>query len=517
MYQALYRKWRPLTFDDVVSQSHITTTLRNQLMTGKTAHAYLFTGSRGTGKTTFARIFAKAINCLNPANGNPCLECEVCRDAEAFALTDIVEIDAASNNGVDDIRDLREGAVYTPERCRCKVYIIDEVHMLSVNAFNALLKIMEEPPSYVKFILATTEVHKVPATILSRCQRFDFRRFRPEDISARLSYIAGQEGITLESSAAELIARIADGGMRDALNLLDQCIAYSENITLDTVSAAAGIAGRDYLFDMIGAIVQGDTGKALLVIDRLYGLSKDMARLCEELVAQFRNLMLVKTLPDKSDLLACLPDEHQKLREWAAQIELPVLLAKMTLLQECGERMVRALNKRVELEMCMVRLCTLKTDGSNSAEPVDNSADYVKIEQSGEKPHAEAAVRRTSKKEEALPDFSKLRSEDFKPCGLWAEVLEELDKILPSVSGTLKGSRAFVNGNFMLINAENAFFLKLFRMPENAKALGDTVRNVLGKTYQIRARCAAGAKEEEPRAMQLLDKARANDIPVEMQ
>ena len=225
MYQALYRKWRPRTFDDVISQPHITTTLKNQIQSGKTAHAYLFTGSRGTGKTTCARIFAKAINCLHATDGNPCQQCEICRDAEAFSLSDIIEIDAASNNGVDDIRELRDGAVYTPERCKYKVYIIDEVHMLSQSAFNALLKIMEEPPAFVKFILATTEIHKVPATIVSRCQRFDFRRILPEDITARLLYIAGEEQLTLDAQAARLIARLSDGGMRDALSLLDQCAA----------------------------------------------------------------------------------------------------------------------------------------------------------------------------------------------------------------------------------------------------------------------------------------------------
>ena len=222
MYKALYRKWRPLTFDDVISQQQTTETLKNQITSEKTAHAYLFTGSRGTGKTTCARILAKAVNCRSMKDGNPCLECDICRDADTGALTDIIEIDAASNNGVDDIRDLRDGAVYMPERGKYKVYIIDEVHMLSPSAFNALLKIMEEPPAYVKFILATTEIHKVPATIASRCQRYDFRRIKPDDIASRLTYIAQQENIDLTPDGAALIARLADGGMRDAVSLLDR-------------------------------------------------------------------------------------------------------------------------------------------------------------------------------------------------------------------------------------------------------------------------------------------------------
>ncbi len=285
MYKALYRKYRPATFDDVVSQPHITTTLRNQIVSGKTAHAYLFTGSRGTGKTTCARILAKALNCLHPVDGNPCLECEICRDAEDNALSDIIEIDAASNNGVDDVRDLRDGAVYTAERCKYRVYIIDEVHMLTKEAFNALLKIMEEPPPHVKFILATTEIHKVLPTILSRCQRYDFRRILSKDITERLLYVAEREKISLDPEAAELIAKTADGGMRDALSLLDQCIAFSDNVTIDIVSGAAGIAGREPVFEILEAAADNDAAKAIGVADKLYGMSKDMQKLCDELIA----------------------------------------------------------------------------------------------------------------------------------------------------------------------------------------------------------------------------------------
>ena len=523
MYQALYRKWRPLTFDDVVSQPHITTTLRNQISNLKTAHAYLFTGSRGTGKTTCARILAKAINCENPINGNPCLKCSICLDAEESALSDIIEIDAASNNGVDDIRDLRDGAIFTPERCKYKVYVIDEVHMLSVNAFNALLKIMEEPPPYVKFVLATTEVHKVPATILSRCQRYDFRRILPADITSRLLYISKEEGIPLDENAAELISRIADGGMRDALSLLDQCIAFSQHVTLETVSMAAGIAGRDYIFDLLGAIVNEDAGTAISIIDKLYGMSKDMQRLCEELIAQFRNLMLVKSIPNKPELLVCMPDECQKLSELAKKMELSTILSKLTILQECNERLSRSLAKRIELEMCLIKLCT-----KNFTASVDNSDIYAKIEQLEDKvnnapltsqipvKHAPKIAQKQEIQEQQV-DFTKLKAEDFKPCGLWVEVLEEFDKVLPSVSGTLKGSHAFVNGNVMLINAENAFFLKLFKIKENALALGTTVKNVLGQEYIIRAKCANPIKEEEKRAMDLIQKAKDNDIPVKMQ
>ena len=271
-YEALYRKWRPQTFEDIVAQPHITRTLKNQVMRGKTAHAYLFTGSRGTGKTTCARIFAKAVNCLHPVDGNPCLECEICRDAEAGALTDIIEIDGASNNGVDEVRNLRENAVFLPVRCRYKVYIIDEVHMMSAGAFNALLKLIEEPPEHVKFVFATTEIHKVPATILSRCQRYDFRRILPEDI------IASQEAFTLSDTAAYRIAALADGGMRDALSLLDQCAAVADQVEAETVEETVGVAGLESVYAVLRAIAAKDTTAALSQVATLYRQSKDMTR-----------------------------------------------------------------------------------------------------------------------------------------------------------------------------------------------------------------------------------------------
>lgn len=529
MYQALYRKWRPAAFDDVVSQSHITVTLKNQILNGKTAHAYLFTGSRGTGKTTCARIFAKAVNCPNAKDGNPCLECDICKDAESGALADIIEIDAASNNGVDDIRDLREGAVFTPERCAYKVYIIDEVHMLSQSAFNALLKIMEEPPPYVKFILATTEVHKVPATVLSRCQRFDFRRILPEDISARLLYIAGEEGIELDEQAAALIARIADGGMRDALSLLDQCVAFSEHVSLDTVSAAAGIAGRDEVFDLLEAILRCDGAKAIILIDSLYSRSKDMQRLCEEMIAQFRNLMLVKTVPANKSLLACMPEECDRLLMMAETTGLDTILSCLDILQSCNERLSRSLTKRTELEMCLIRLTQpMPQNNANLPKGVDNSEIYAKIEQLEERLEALSAggfrerkqvFNKPVVKEEApKPQEPPIRAEDFTILTQWADVLEELSKRYPGICGALNNSKAFSHENILLIVPDNSLFGRLFKNPENAKALSDTVRDVLGKTYMIRAKSVAEPKQAvESPAESLVKKAIGSQIPVELQ
>lgn len=545
MYTALYRKWRPKTFDDVIAQPHITTTLKSQITNGKTAHAYLFTGSRGTGKTTCARIFAKAINCENSTDGNPCLSCSVCVDAENEALSDIIEIDAASNNGVDDIRDLRDGAVYSPERCRYKVYIIDEVHMLSVNAFNALLKIIEEPPPYVKFVLATTEVHKVLPTILSRCQRFDFRRIMPEDIAKRLLYIAGEENINLSEDAAFLIARLADGGMRDALSLLDQCIAYSTDVTLETVSAASGIAGRDYLFDIIESVVRGDTSTALTITDKLYAMSKDMTRLCEELILQFRNIMLIKSVPERKELIACLPSEQERLSAIASSLSIEDILSKLTVLQECNERLSRSLAKRVEFEMCLVKLCTLmgaavsipkpkvtETPQQTFAEPAsapvaDKFVPPVKeepepqpvAETKTEKPKPEP-VKAEPSKQEPVKEHTVKQSDPSvdKPvvCNKWADVLEEFKKVDPAVAAALIDSYAFINTTTIFIVARNSFFMKLFAQEENKISLIKVITKVLGKSYIVRAKSENKELEDKPdnyRAVELLGKAKENGIP----
>ena len=295
-YQALYRKYRPQTFDDVSGQMAVTQTLKTQIMTGKMSHAYLFTGSRGTGKTSCAKILAKAVNCLNPDHGNPCNVCEACKAIDSGSCMDVLEIDAASNNGVDNVRDLRDDAIYTPSQVKMRVYIIDEVHMLSISAFNALLKIIEEPPEHLLFILATTELHKVPATILSRCQRFSFRRISQEDIAARLQYVAYQENIDLDDGAARVIARLADGGMRDGLSLLDQCAsATTGELTAERVYACLGIAGERKCGEMMGYIAAHDTKNALELFNRLYTEGKDLGAMLDEMACLTRDLLVLKT------------------------------------------------------------------------------------------------------------------------------------------------------------------------------------------------------------------------------
>ncbi len=318
MYRALYRKWRPAAFRDVVGQQAITTALKNQLLHDKVAHAYLFTGTRGTGKTTCAKIFAKAVNCPNRTDADPCNECAVCRGIDDGSVLDVVEIDAASNNGVDNIRDLREETVYTPSEGKYKVYIIDEVHMLSTAAFNALLKTMEEPPPHVIFILATTEIHKVPATILSRCQRYDFKRIAIEDIQARLLEVAGHENIQLDEPAAGLIARLADGAMRDALSILDTCAGVSEQVDEALVRKMAGVTDRSYLFELSDALARQDAVAVLTQIASLRQASVDMKRLCDELIVHYRNLMLA-AVPGAQNLLSGISREEQEQYERHAQ------------------------------------------------------------------------------------------------------------------------------------------------------------------------------------------------------
>lgn len=365
MYLALYRKYRPQTFDDVISQEHITTTLKNQLKNGQTAHAYLFTGSRGTGKTTCAKILAKAINCKSPVNGNPCLECESCRAIEEGA-TDVTEIDAASNNGVDSVRELKEEAVYAPISCRCRVYIIDEVHMLSVSAFNALLKLIEEPPPHVVFIFATTEIHKVPATILSRCQRFEFRRIRIDDSRERLLEIAEKEKMSLDEGAAALISRVSEGGMRDALSLLDQCFSVSAHVTEETVRECAGISGTEHLFRIADAVLRKDAAEALTTLRALTDRSKSPSRLIEELIAHYRALMLLKAGADPGVLRATA----EELSRYARQNEsytLEMLLRALSILSEALSGMSRTRNEELSCEMCLIRLCTPKLDTDEKA------------------------------------------------------------------------------------------------------------------------------------------------------
>lgn len=367
MYRALYRKWRPQVFSDVYGQSHITETLMNEISTGRLSHAYLFTGSRGTGKTTCAKILSKAVNCLNPQNGSPCNECKICKGIDDGSILDVTEIDAASNNSVDNIRDLRDEVNFTPAAAKFRVYIIDEVHMLSLGAFNALLKTLEEPPEHVLFILATTEVQKLPATILSRCQRFDFRRIPPEEIAKRLIEVAKNEELQLDDDAALLIARVSDGALRDALSILDQCAGYNEPITVKTVGNAAGLLGKDYLFEISDAILREDSASILNIIDRLHTSSCDMERLMSELVNHFRNIMMTKTAKTPEKFIVCTPDELVRYKESADKMTYGSVLYIMETLCKEASQLKYSAHQRAQTETALIRLCSPALSTDNSA------------------------------------------------------------------------------------------------------------------------------------------------------
>ena len=357
MYQALYRKWRPRTFDDVVGQEHITETLKGQLAAGRLSHAYLFTGTRGTGKTTCAKLLARAVNCEHPVGGNPCNECPSCQGIEDGSILDVLELDAASNNGVDQIRALRDEAIYTPAAVRKRVYIVDEVHMLSTPAFNALLKILEEPPSHLLFILATTELHKVPATIKSRCQQFAFKRIQPQAIADRLTYVAQQEGIALTAPAAELLARLAEGGLRDALSLLDQCSGAEGEIGEETVLDILGLTGNRRTETLLDCVAREDSAAALQELDGLYQDGKDMSALLGEISTLVRDLLICKSAGRGGVGLLAGGFEKKTLDRLTAAFTSAELVQMMTILQSAQAELYRSSSRRTDVELCLIRLC----------------------------------------------------------------------------------------------------------------------------------------------------------------
>lgn len=364
MYQALYRKWRPRTFDDVVGQSHITETLKRQVQSGRLSHAYLFTGTRGTGKTTCAKLLARAVNCEHTVNGNPCNECPACRGIENGSVLDVLELDAASNNKVDDIRAILDEAVYTPATVKKRVYIVDEVHMLSTQAFNALLQILEEPPAHLMFILATTEIHKVPATIKSRCQQFSFKRIHANEIAARLGYVAEQEGIDLTAEGAELIARLSDGGMRDALSLLDQCTGSGGTVDQERIFAALGLAGNLETAALLDCVAAGDIAGALERLSRLYAGGKEMSALVGEMSALVRDLLVRKTAPQAGAALMTGGFDEATMRRLAGQFDIPRLVQMLNLLQKTASELNISANRRTDTELCLVMLCDPTLDES---------------------------------------------------------------------------------------------------------------------------------------------------------
>ena len=527
MYQALYRKWRPKDFSDVYGQPHVTRTLRSQLESGRISHAYLFTGSRGTGKTTCAKILSKAVNCLNPVDGNPCNECEICRGIENGSILDVIEIDAASNNGVDNIRDLREEANFTPANAKYRVYIIDEVHMLSIGAFNALLKTLEEPPSHVIFILATTEIHKLPSTILSRCQRFDFKRIAPEDITARLMYVAEKENVNLTSNAASLIARIADGGMRDALSLLDRCFAMGTDIDENTVSDAAGIAGTVHLFSFSEFVANGDFTSSLRLVSKLHSESCDIDSLCTELTLHFRNLMVAKTVGDCEGLIVCSKDELAKTKERASQLKLSKILSCIEILEQTAKNIKNAANKKIQLEAAVIKMCapssssgegisadleerisaieekilSLASGSVINPAPVQKNTQPEPVPYVPEEKPAEAQKPAPLPKEEPkakeyeAPPVPETPSAPPAPAEIsdipdgnfdnWADVLDRLMKYDIPLFGILSNSGASIKNGRVIIHSDNSTLFDFICTDTHSKELARAVYEVMGRKMKI--------------------------------
>ncbi len=566
MYKVLYRKYRPQYFADVVGQPQVTVTLKNELMQGRISHAYLFTGSRGTGKTTCAKILSRAVNCLDLQNGDPCGKCEICQGLETGSILDVVEIDAASNNGVDSIRALIEESNFTPATAKYRVYIIDEVHMLSVAAFNALLKTLEEPPAHVIFILATTEVHKLLPTILSRCQRFDFKRIAPEAIGERLQKVARLEEAQLDWEAALLIARIADGALRDALSLLDQCLGRDRHVTLEVVSETAGVAARDYLPAFTEAIITGAAAKALELVDSLYRESKDMTRLCEEMTEYFRGLMLIKTMKDPSALLAVSGQELEAMTKKALSMTLPTILHGLDTFEETLQKM-RYRNQRAELEMAFVRLCSPELDTSPEAllrrlealesgmprkmpSELEKSPEFRKFLAVQEKEPEQQLQEESLSEPERQPSFEDLppppeegEAPPIKPSvsapparsslppqpagedlGLklsasaqrfldWPEILQAIKGNAKSVAMAFAGSSAYVNGDYMLIDAPE-FAFDLLKLPEQRNFVREAVRNVTGRVYKL-GPYRRPAQEEASDFLDDLER-RARDLGIEV-
>ena len=502
-YQALYRKYRPQTFDDVSGQLAVTQTLKTQIVSGKLSHAYLFTGSRGTGKTSCAKILAKAVNCLHPDNGNPCNQCEACRAIDAGSCMDVLEIDAASNNGVDNVRDLRDDAVYSPSQVRKRVYIVDEVHMLSLSAFNALLKIIEEPPEHLLFILATTELHKVPATILSRCQRFSFRRISQEDIAARLQYVAYQENIDLDDGAARVLARLADGAMRDGLSLLDQCAsATTGELTAEKVYDCLGIAGEQKCGALLSFCADRDTGKALSLFHELYSQGKDLGALLDELESLMRDLLILKTAPGSGVAMLSGVAPDSETAALANKLSTGELVRMMQTVQDTVSGFSRSAGRRMDAEMCIVQLARpeLSLDARDMNARLTRLEDLIKSGKivapaPGEPARSPAEPRKEPEEEERPPlpddgDAPPLPEEEPRqtvPDSFWVELLGDVrSQLKPPASGffvATPGSplRGVLKGDRLEIRCANAFAAEIIGTPEILRIVSDKATARLGR------------------------------------
>lgn len=525
-YQALYRKYRPQTFDDVSGQLAVTQTLKTQLVTGKMSHAYLFTGSRGTGKTSCAKILAKAVNCLNPVDGNPCNRCAACQAIDSGSCMDVLEIDAASNNGVDNVRDLRDDAIYSPSEVKMRVYIIDEVHMLSISAFNALLKIIEEPPEHLLFILATTELHKVPATILSRCQRFSFRRISQEDIAARLQYVAYQENIDLDDGAARVLARLADGGMRDGLSLLDQCAsATTGELTAEGVYACLGIAGERRCAELMGDIAAHDTKAALTLFNRLYAEGKDLGAMLDELACLTRDLLVLKTAGGAGiSMLSGVAADKEALA-LAKSFGTAELTRMMERLQSTMAGFTRSESRRMDAELCLVELCqpelSLDVQALNARitrlEEQIKSGAIVVAQKPGEKPAREEGSDDDRPPmptdEDAPPEEGEAVSQPVSeaPPGFWPDLCALVRKELkPPAFGFFTAApnapmRGVIQGDKLELRCDSGFIAETINKPEILEVVARKAGAMLGRPIQAVVIDLSAKPGLNPRMEQLMN------------
>ena len=504
-YQALYRKYRPQTFDDVVGQNAVTQTLKTQIISGKMSHAYLFTGCHGTGKTTCAKILAKAVNCLDPENGNPCNRCKACRAIDEGTCMDVLEIDAASNNGVDNVRDLRDDAVYSPSQVRKRVYIIDEVHMLSASAFNALLKIIEEPPEHLLFILATTELHKVPATILSRCQRFSFRRIGQEDIAAQLQFVAYQENIDLDSTAARVIARLADGAMRDALSLLDQCAsAVTGELTAERVYGCLGIAGERRCAELLDLISRQDTAGAMRLFNRLYTEGKDLSAMLDELASLVRDILILKTAPEAGITMLSGVAEDDETRALASRISGGELIRMMELLQKTLNLFTRSVSRRTDAELCILEMSQpeLSQDISSINARLTRVEEQLKTgafvlpknatpAAPPEKPEEKTAPSEEIPVSQDEPEPVREACEEL-PMGFWQDLASAVRKELyPPVSGFFTATPngpmdVSVNQNVLMLRCRDSFTAEIVGKEDVLEVVSRKASVLLGKPIKAK-------------------------------
>ena len=527
MYQALYRKYRPQTFDDVVGQGAVTQTLKTQLLSGHMSHAYLFTGSRGTGKTSCAKILSKAVNCLNPHNGNPCNVCEACRAIDAGTCMDVLEIDAASNNGVDNVRDLRDDAVYAPSQVKKRVYIIDEVHMLSISAFNALLKIIEEPPEHLLFILATTELHKVPATILSRCQRFSFRRITQEDIAARLQYVSYQEGIELDDGAARVLARLADGGMRDGLSLLDQCASATVGeLTAQRVYECLGIAGEQTCGQMLSFAADKNAKGALELFNRLYADGKDVSALIDELASLCRDLMILKTAPEAGIAMLSGVASDSDAKSLVKRFSSGELVRMIGLLQATAAGFTRSASRRLDAELCIMNLCDpgLQMDAQalnariskleeqlrsgNFAMPVQAAPQAKPMDiydDDGPPPIDDDQAPPDPDAPEPIPERKPEPLKDETPIGFWVDLAAAMRPELPrSLVGFFSATenapvKGMIRGDRLGLICANGFVMQMVDRPEVRNLAARKASVMLGRpiTVKVVDRTAKPEKNEQ--------------------